>query len=183
MRALVSFALGLWTGGLVVGLLWAFYFRAQVDRPETAAVMPESRPAIVSSEELRQLRQDNAVLGAEITRLRESLQELQTVTRPTPERRQVARPEPLTAAANEVAPGQPITLTDLERLARDNDPAALETLLGTAGDGQQSILRLWRSAQLSDANRALIARYLSGLAESLLAELDPGSESMEPVTE
>lgn len=145
----------------MMGAVW--FFNHQPPTPATTVQAAPSLPA-TPGDELLHLRQENARLNAEADRLRETVLTLQQVGSA---HRRVAG-ETAAAAAAIVTP----TALDLEIQAIRNDPAALDALARSVEDGQRALLRVWKTPQLSEANRAAAERHLGMMLDRLATELE-----------
>ena len=174
MKSSVAFAVGLWTGGLVVGVVWAVHYRLDQSvmiEPSLTSVTAADAP---TDPEYRELRQANAYLAAERERLSEALNQV-TEKETLAERRAARRhrrlsdgeiePDPETIAVLEAG-----DLRDLTRLALANDAAALEAITQAAQNGQLALLRVWQSGRLNETNYLAITGYVHALLDQLAAE-------------
>jgi len=179
VKPAAAFAAGLWIGAVVVAAIGVFNWRVwkgvrREGEPRTAAEQA------AGSDEIQQLRQEQARLAAEAQRLRQTVTELknnldtrvalgaQRELRRMPVQRQSRSEESLEAwIAEAVASGDTQSLPRLEELANQNNEAALEALaLKADRDGGATLTRVWNSASLSFANKVRATRYLAATLES-----------------
>jgi len=182
MRPSVSFAAGLWLGGLVVLAGGALLFQLGVLHRRETASLPI--PTVSSgSAELDRLRQENAWLTAEAQRLRQTVAELKDqleeppafrprrrspVPRPSEEPARAAPALPPAPDATEAATaGQLRAMLDqLTARAEEGDLRALEGLTALADRGGAVLLvRLWNSGLLPVSALPTAARCLGNVVE------------------
>jgi regulator of replication initiation timing len=175
MKPSAAFALGLWTGAVVVAALWLYHFDdADQLRPQ---VSPElSTQLSDQADQIRDLQRENARLVAETERLKQTAAELtsslaaHTETSPAPRRIPFQRPTAATDAEawmqDAVANGDKDALPRLEQAAQQNNEYALEALARLANrDAGAALTRIWNSGQLTFPNQVRAARYLGETLE------------------
>ncbi len=170
MKASVAFAIGLWTGGLIVAGVWLFHHRQSV--PPATPGSGAAIDAAALADDCDAIARDNARLIAEAARLRETLEELYAdaetaVAAPVP----APEPAPAPAPVREIPAAAPSAAL-LEEQAYANTPVAIESLVLATDQSYQALLRLLRSEQLDDKNRAAIESYVAGILEQYLAETE-----------
>ncbi|NQU12269.1 hypothetical protein HQ590_15850 [bacterium] len=181
MRPSVSFAAGLWLGGLVVLAGGALLYRAgAIHRREAASVT--TTPLDSSAAELDRLHQENARLTAEAQRWRQTVSELKdqldgpAAFRPrrrTPASRTgVGLPGSAqdTDREGQAGPVRPM-IEQLTARALNGDRRALERLVVLADrGGAPALVRLWNSGSLPAIALPTAARCLGSIIE-----LSPGA--------
>ena len=186
MKPSAALALGLWVGAVVGYAIGAFHLRG------LALVGREPSPQMAKdlqgkTEEIQQLRQDQARLLAEDARLRQTISELKSnlEARAIIETRRDARrrvpwavsggsssPTPVTRGPDEawiaeaVAGGDVEALPRLQAAALQGSDAALEALALLADrDKAEALTRVWSADSLSPALRVKAARLLAATLE------------------
>ncbi len=178
MKASLAFAIGLWTGGILVGGVWLFHHRqaqfeqqASVSRPVMAEALNVS-----ATKESGEIMRENARLVAELERLRQTLDDLYRDQEPAP-----AEPPPplaVPAAAPAAVPTQPVApeteilVESLENQALANRAGAVEAIVLATDENYQLLMRLLRSERLTPGNREAVESYLASLFEQYLAETE-----------
>jgi hypothetical protein len=185
MKPSAAFALGLWTGAVVVAAIGAFHLRG------LARVAGEPSPQAVKelqakTEEIQQLRQEQARLTAEDARLRQTISELKrnsdtrALVDTRRDQREVRRRVPFRLTAETPSPPAPGSSTDeswiadavanadvdalprLQSAALEGSRAALEALAWLADrDNADALTRVWTSDSLSGPLRVEAARLLA----------------------
>jgi hypothetical protein len=175
MKPSAAFALGLWTGAVVVAALWLHFFSSG-DRLH-AQLTPEATTQLSDqTDRIQELEQENARLVAEAERLKQTVAELTgnlaagADTYPAVRRIPFQRP-PGTVEAGSltdevVTNGDRDALAQLEQAALQNDEGALEALARAADrDSGAALTRVWNSGQLSFVNKVKAAHYLGATLE------------------
>jgi hypothetical protein len=173
MKSSAAFALGLWTGAVVVAALWV-HRSGDVERLP-APVAPEMTIQLSQqADKIRELELENARLTTEAERLKQTAAELTSnfVARASVRRIPFQRPSAAADAAVEdwieqaVATGDKDALPRLEEAALQNDEHALEALARLSDrDAGAALTRAWNSGQLSFINKVRAARYLGETLE------------------
>lgn len=173
MKASAAFAVGLWTGAVVVAAVAWFHYS---DTLRSSADGSTSTPSELEAkdDQIRLLRRDQARLQAETQRLRETVSELKSnrVARAMFRMQHTARPpatESETGTAwmdDAVTAGDAASLPKLEQLATQGDASALEALALLADlDKAESLMRVWNSTRLDASASVKAARYLAATIE------------------
>ena len=183
MKPLAAFAMGLWTGAVVVGVvaMWRFHEGPYSKTEVRAAMAAELQD---KETEIRRLQQEQARLAAETQRLKETLAELKVAQR-APAARRLEPPSGRTRPAVTAAPPasaesaalrafedavikrDATALTRLESLALKNDDAALEALALLADtDEAATLTRVWSAGTLNSTNFLKATRFLGATAEA-----------------
>lgn len=178
MKPSAAYAAGLWTGAIVATTAAVVYVRLIPPRADDIRL-----PGGGETKEVLKLRQDNAKLTAETKQLNQTITELQRALatplvspappafRDTPFRDGSA---PAEATEGPEGPEEPAgaaaltarALAEVERLALQNDGAALDTLAAMAEhDEARSLMRVWSSGKLNEENLLRAARYLGSTVE------------------
>lgn len=176
MKPSVAFAVGLWTGGLIVGAVWSVHYRwaHQLDEADLpASPVAAAMAADVTEDQNRQLEEINAYLAAENERLAEAITQFREDAA-LDHRRSARRHRRLgETARDEHAPlEEAVELRDLTKLALQNDPTALEAIAQAAESGQAALLRVWRSGKLTETNYLAMTGHVTGLLNRLAREWD-----------
>jgi hypothetical protein len=187
MKPLAAFAMGLWTGAVVVGVvaMWRFREGPFFGRPGISEAVATDLQT--KSAEIQRLRQEQANLAAETQRLKQTLAELNSsraprsawTTRPTPPVKPprprspedsaapTVREPPATGWIEEaVNSGDATAMPRMEALAMKNNETALEGLALLADlDNADALTRVWTADTLDATNRVKAARFLGATAE------------------
>jgi hypothetical protein len=178
MKASAAFAVGLWTGAVVVAAVGWFHF-LDSQRSSGGASTETAGELAAKTEEIRLLRHEQARLIAERQRLRETVSELKSnrVARAVFKTRRNPRDDPASASAHTarppeqwmeeaVAEADEEALPRLEELAMQSDTNALEALaLMAESGGAAALTRVWNSHQLDAAASRKAARFLGATLE------------------
>ena len=182
MKPSAAFALGLWTGAVLVAAIGAYNLRVwKLVRTE---IPPEITAELErKSEQIKGLQQEQARLATEEQRLRETVAELKNNldTRSAIELRRQAREARMRAAspaespaepavepwiARAVASGDATVLPRLEPMALQNDQTALEAIALLADrDDADTLTRVWNADSLTWPSRLKATRYLAATVE------------------
>jgi hypothetical protein len=197
MKPSAAFALGLWTGAVVVAAIGAFHLRG------LARVAQEPSPQMVKqlqdkNEEIQQLRQEQARLLAEDLRLRQTISEqmsdvdARALIEMRHETRDARRRIPFRSAgetassastgkpsdgswiAEAVIAGDASALPRLESAALQGNEAALDALALLADrDDADALTHVWMADSLDPALRVKAARLIAATLE-----LNPHGEQL-----
>jgi len=170
MKPVAAFAVGLWTGALVMAAVGVVYFRV-LDRGRTE-VSPQSQEQMESR--LLLLQQEQAKAAAEAQRLRQTVAELRTRTRAQPESRRITQPAPRRESegvdawiVDSVLEPDTEMLTKLEQAAQQNNLSALDGLaLLAEHDNAAALTRAWSSSALNPAAKVRATMLLAATVET-----------------
>jgi hypothetical protein len=180
MKPSAAFAVGLWTGAVLVLGVGAFNWRSW--QRAHAAPSPELQAALqTKDEEIQRLRQQTSSLTVEVQRLRRSVLESKNslpaetanVSPQSSRRIPFRRPHGGTSPESEqwiasaVVRGDSNSISELEAAAAQNNPLALEGLALLADrDEGAALMRVWNSNTLSESNRVYATRLVASTLEA-----------------
>jgi len=175
MKPSAAFALGLWTGAVVVAALWLHHGSgADSWRPQTPANL--TTQISDQADQIRELQQENARCVAEAERLKQTAAELTSnlaalaeppaTVRRIPFQRPPAAGDSADWIEQAVAAGDKDAWTRLEQAALQNDERALDALARAADrDSGAALTRAWNSGHLTLVSKVKAARYLGATLE------------------
>jgi hypothetical protein len=178
MKSSAAFALGLWTGALVVAAVSAFHLRVwQPGMGHNPINLADALQA--KDDQILSLQQQRARLAAEEARLKQTVADLkndlsrrdnlETRTPPPEDHAQATPPRVVTAETwieDSVAQADLETLPELEQAAIKNDAGALEALALLADrDGGEALTRVWSSDSATLTTKSRVLRYIAATFE------------------
>jgi len=170
MKSAAAFAVGLWTGALVMAAVGAFYLHLfGVPRP---ADSQDGRQQLDARIQKLQLEQTNTT--AEIQRLRQTVAELRTVPVAAPAEAPARRALMPDWILESVRSADAQALPKLEQAAAQNDLAALDALALLADlDNAAALTRVWSAASLDATSKSRTTVLLAATVE-----LNPHGEEL-----
>jgi len=171
MKSAAAFAVGLWTGALVITAVGVVYYRMGAG--------PAGKPALPAVDqcaaELAAVKQDNARIAAEAQRLRETVVELRSRQAAQPIQRIPFRRAPVEPWILETTRNpDPQSLPKLEQAALQNNSDALDAVAVLAErDKAETLTRIFSAPGLSDAIKLRAAQLLGATVE-----LNPHAEEL-----
>ena len=171
MKPAAAFAVGLWTGALVMTAVGLVYYRIGAS-PTIKAVLPAVDQW---ADELAAAKQENARITAEAQRLRETVAELRSRQAAEPIRRLPFRRAPVEPWILETIRNPDAqSLSKLEQAALQNNPDALDAVAVLADrDKAETLTRIFSSPTLTDAVKQRAAQLLGATVE-----LNPHAEEL-----
>jgi cell division protein FtsB len=174
MKSSAAFALGLWTGAVVVAAVGAFHLRIW-ERSTGHNPVHLADALQAKDDQILALQQERARLTAEEARLKQTVSDLKTdlSRRASAETRRQTREERFAVPVRRdswiedaVARADPGTSPELQDAAIKGDPAALEALaLLTDRDAGEALTRVWTSDSASLSTKTRAIQYIAATLE------------------